>query len=132
MTVTDWFHFGRTALQSQEKRSLPAPLIIPTRVPYIIPPKGIDMSGIKSAYELAMERAGGKTSQLTDEQKTALAEIDSKTKAKVAETEIMFEQQITAETDPAKTALIKQTRQEQIARIKSDAEAEKEAVRRDA
>ncbi len=87
------------------------------------------MSGMKSAYELAMERLGGEASDLTDEQKAALAEIDSKMKAKVAETEIMFDQQLAAERDPAKAGLIQQTRQQTIARIKEDAEAEKEKIR---
>ena len=69
---------------------------------------------------------------LSDDQKAALAEIDSKMKAKVAETEIMFDQQIATERDPAKLAFIQQTRQEQIAKVKNDAEAEKENVRREA
>jgi len=90
------------------------------------------MSGMKSAYELAMERAGGEADPLSDDQKAALAEIDSKMKAKVAETEIMFDQQIATERDPAKLAFIQQTRQEQIAKVKNDAEAEKENVRREA
>ena len=87
------------------------------------------MSGMKSAYELAMERLGGESNELTDEQKQAIAHIDARAKAKVAETEIMFDQQLAGEADPAKAALIQQTRQEQIAKIKQDAEEEKEAVR---
>lgn len=90
------------------------------------------MSGMKSAYELAMERLGGESSELSDEQKAAIAEIDSKMKAKVAETEIMFEQQLAAETDPAKAAFAQQTRQQAIAKIKEDAEAEKENIRQEA
>ena len=88
------------------------------------------MSGMKSAYELAMERAGGEADELTTAQKTALAEIDSKMKGKVAETEIMFDQQLASETDPAKASLIQQTRQGQIAKIKETAEEEKEHVRK--
>ena len=91
-----------------------------------------DMSGMKSAYELAMERLGGESDELTTEQKEAIAEIDSRMKAKVAETEIMFDQQLATEADPAKAALIQQTRQQQIAKIKGDAEAEKEHVRSNA
>ena len=87
------------------------------------------MSEMKSAYELAMERFGGKSKELTENQKAAIAEIDSKMKAKVAETEIMFDRQLAAETDPAKAALINRTRQQQIAKIKDDAEQEKERVR---
>ncbi len=87
------------------------------------------MSGMKSAYELAMERAGGESNKLTDEQKAAIAEIDSRMKAKIAETEIMFDQQLASENDPAKAAFIQRTRQEQIAKLKNDAESEKEAIR---
>ena len=84
---------------------------------------------MKSAYELAMERLGGESNELSEEQKSALARIDSKMKAKIAETEIMFDQQIAAESDPARAALIRQTKQEQIAEIKADAEDDKEAIR---
>jgi hypothetical protein len=87
------------------------------------------MSKMKSAYELAMERFGGESNELSDEQKTAIAEIDSKLKAQVAEAEIMFDQQLASEMDPAKAALIQQTRQQQIAKLKKDAEYEKENIR---
>ena len=90
------------------------------------------MSGMKSAYELAMERAGGESNNLSDEQKSALADIDSKMKAKLAETEIMFDQQIATETDPAKAAFAQQTRQKALEKIKWDAEDEKEAIRQSA
>ena len=84
---------------------------------------------MKSAYELAMERAGGEADELTTAQKNAIAEVDSKMKARIAETEIMFDQQLTAETDPAKASFIQQTRQEQLAKIKENAEEEKGRVR---
>ena len=87
------------------------------------------MSGMKSAYELAMERMGGEGPSLSDTQKTTIAEIDSKMKAKLAETKISFDQQIASEVDPAKAAFFQQTRQRQIAKIKEAAEAEKEEVR---
>lgn len=87
---------------------------------------------MKSAYELAMERTNDAAVKLTDEQKAAITEIDTKMKAKVAETEIMFDQQLAAESDPAKASMIQQTRQQQIAKIKSDAEDEKEAMRQSA
>ncbi len=90
------------------------------------------MSGMKSAYELAMERLGGEANELTDEQKAAITEIDSRMKAQIAETEIMFDQQLADEADPAKAALIQQTRQQQIAKIKADAETEKEGIRQQA
>lgn len=90
------------------------------------------MSGMKSAYELAMERAGGVSKKLSDEQKTAMADIDSKMKAKIAETEIMFDQQLAKEIDPAKAAFAQQTRQQQLAKIRATAESDKEAIRQSA
>ena len=90
------------------------------------------MGGMKSAYELAMERLGGESNELTEKQKQAIAEIDAKAKAGIAETEIMFDQQLAAESDPARAALIQQTRQQQIDKIRREAEDEKEGVRREA
>lgn len=90
------------------------------------------MSGIKSAYELAMERLGGETIELSGEQKQAMADIDSRMKAKIAETEIMFDQQMASESNPAKVAFIRQTRQKQIARMREDAEAQKGQIRKEA
>jgi len=87
------------------------------------------MSGMKSAYELAMERMGGEAHELTDQQKADIAEIDSKMKAKVAETEIMFDQQLASEIDPAKASLIQQTKVELLTKIKATAEVDKENVR---
>jgi hypothetical protein len=87
------------------------------------------MSGMKSAYELAMERMGGEAEELRDDQKAALADIDARTKARIAETEIMFDQQLAAEADPAKAALLQQTRQDQTAKIREEAEAEKQQIR---
>jgi hypothetical protein len=88
------------------------------------------MSGMKSAYELAMERMGGEIRELTDEQKSDIAGIDSKMKSKIAETEIMFDQQLASENDPAKASLMQQTKAEQIAKIRSEAETDRETVRR--
>ena len=87
------------------------------------------MSGMKSAYELAMERLGGQSKELTDEQKALIADIDIKMKSKVAEAQIMFDQQLAEEADPAKAAFIQQTRQQQISKIKADAEEAKQQVR---
>ena len=84
---------------------------------------------MKSAYELAMERLGGESKALTDEQKALIADIDARMKASIAETEIMFDQQLAEESDPAKAAFIQQTRQEQITRIRADAEEEKQRIR---
>ena len=87
------------------------------------------MSGMKSAYELAMERLGGESKELTDEQKAVIADIDIKMKSSIAEAQIMFDQQLAAEADPAKAAFIQQTRQQQIAKIKADADEAKQQIR---
>ena len=87
------------------------------------------MSGMKSAYELAMERLGGGLKELTDEQKDAIADIDIKMKSGIAEAQIMFDQQLAEETDPAKAAFIQQTRQQQIAKIKAEADEAKQQIR---
>ena len=87
------------------------------------------MSGMKSAYELAMERLGGESNTLTVEQKADIADIDNKMKSGIAEAQIMFDQQLAAETDPAKAAFIQQTRQQQIAKIKADADEAKKQIR---
>ena len=74
--------------------------------------------GIKSAYELAMERLEqkeGKLKPLTDEQKAAIAEADSEMQAKIAQIEITMDPQI---------AQVRMTGDEQQAR---DLEAQKAA-----
>jgi hypothetical protein len=113
---------------SLQKNSIPT-VEYPRLATYIPRQKEAFMSGMKSAYELAMERMGGEADELTNAQKIAIAEIDSKMKAKLAETEIMFDQQLASETDPAKASLLQQTRQEQLAKIKENSEAEKERMR---
>jgi len=58
-----------------------------------------DDKGIKSAYELALERLGGGTTAppaLTPEQKVALADIDREINAKLAEQEILAKSRIQA------------------------------------
>lgn len=46
---------------------------------------------LKSAYEMALERAGGEpTRKLSDSQRAQLAEIDAKFKAQIAEKEILL------------------------------------------
>jgi hypothetical protein len=87
------------------------------------------MSGMKSAYELAMDRLGGESKELTDEQKAVIADIDIKMKSRIAEAQIMFDQQLVEEPDPAKAAFIQQTRQQQISKIKADADEQKQQIR---
>ena len=40
---------------------------------------------MKSSYELAMERMGGEEKPINEDQKSKIAEIDSRYKAKIAE-----------------------------------------------
>lgn len=50
---------------------------------------------LKSAYELALEKTGGlKENALSPSQKKLLAEIDAKFAAKIAESEILFNQKM--------------------------------------
>ncbi len=89
---------------------------------------------MKSAYELAMERLqkNAPTVQLTDEQKTQLAEIDSQFKAKRAEKEVFLKDQIakaraTGSFDEAET--IEKQLASELRRLDEDCEAKKEKLR---
>lgn len=87
---------------------------------------------MKSAYELAMSRLeqGSPTRSLTEEQKKALAEIDSEYDAKVAERKIFLEGEIAkiAGDEFAGDSLRKQLASE-IASIEEKRESKKEKVR---
>lgn len=89
---------------------------------------------MKSAYELAMSRLeqGSPTRSLTEEQKKALAEIDSEYDAKVAERKIFLEGEIakSAGDEHAITSLRAQLASE-IASIEEKRESKKEKVRQD-
>ena len=90
---------------------------------------------MKSAYELAMERLekrDGKGVALSAAQKKAIAEIDEKARAAVAELEILLKPQIAAAAleDPAKAAGLEETLRRGIDKARRDADDEKDAVRR--
>ncbi|MDD5678082.1 MAG: hypothetical protein PHW60_08855 [Kiritimatiellae bacterium] len=91
---------------------------------------------LKSALDLAMERLekrDGAMARLTDAQKTALAEVDRKTKAKQAELEILGSDRLAkAGEDPEKIELIKTEQRAEIEKIKVRAEEEKERIRKGA
>jgi len=91
---------------------------------------------MKSAYELAMERLQ-KTSlslSLTEEQKKALAEIDSKYRAKIAEKELFLRDQIGKAQTQGKIdeidSLEKQLASD-VRRLGEECEAAKEKLRND-
>lgn len=91
---------------------------------------------MKSAYELAMERLekddpGGSVS-LSDEQKQALADIDTKYKAKIAEREVFLEKQLLEARRSRDTDAIEQIRTQlrnERLRLEEERESAKEKVR---
>ncbi len=93
-------------------------------------------SGLKSAFDLAMERLekkNGPVAALNAQQKAALAEADSKTQAFVAETEIVLNQQIAAARaagDLEKAGQLELQRANEIRKIRERGEAEKEDIRK--
>ena len=89
---------------------------------------------MKSAYELAMERLQKQSPdrQLTDAQKSTLAEIDTAAKAKIAEQELFLRDKIASAAAEGKYEEAVQLEQQlvrEIRRINEDAEAKKEKVR---
>lgn len=90
-------------------------------------------TSLKSSFDLAMERLiqrGGQSLSLTDEQKKAIAEVEQKTKAKIAELEIMLKTRLTqAGDDQGKEKQLKSNHQMEIAKVREKAEEEKERIR---
>ncbi|HCN10069.1 MAG TPA: hypothetical protein DIT01_19255 [Lentisphaeria bacterium] len=86
---------------------------------------------MKSAYELAMEKFGGDaTPKLTAQQKAEIAEIDNRFKAKIAEAEVMSQQQIDqAADDPAKVDQMREALATEIRRMREKAERQKNKIR---
>ncbi|MBU4200854.1 MAG: hypothetical protein KKG09_02165 [Verrucomicrobia bacterium] len=93
-----------------------------------------DEKSLKSAFDLAMERLAGTDGpavRLSNAQKAALAEIDRKTKAKLAELEILGSDRLAkAEADPEKGEVIRAEQRAAMEKIRSRAEEEKERVRK--
>lgn len=91
---------------------------------------------LKSALDLAMERLAqrdGTLARLSAAQKAALAEVDRKTKAKLAEREILGSDRLAkAGEDPEKIEPIKAEQRAEIGKIKARAEEEKERIRKGA
>ncbi len=89
---------------------------------------------MKSAYELAMERLEQSEPQvkLTEEQKAELAAIDDKFTAKIAEREVFLNDLLVkaqAEGNFAEIPELETQRAREIASLKEECEAAKEAVR---
>ena len=89
---------------------------------------------MKSAYELAMERLEKQspTAKLTEEQRTAIAEIESSYRAKIAEREVFLQAQLQkaldardeAEADAVRLQLSREVR-----RLQEECEDKKARVR---
>lgn len=89
---------------------------------------------MKSAYELAMERLDkdGPALTLTDEQRAALAELDSVYQAKLAEKEIFLQGQIGKAVESGDAEAIASLERQMAAdrnNLAADLETKKEAVR---
>ena len=89
---------------------------------------------MKSSYELAMERFGdGDDSKaLTDEQKAAIAEIEVKYKAKIAERKIFLEKSLAdalATENDGEAEEIRRQIAEEVSALEEEAEQAKEKIR---
>ena len=93
--------------------------------------------GLKSSYELAMERlkkkdeeAGIEPVTLTDEQKAAIAEARNFYDSKIAEQEVLYQSKMRATLDPAERDKLTETYRRDRERLTSDRNAKVEKLRR--
>ena len=89
---------------------------------------------MKSAYEKAMERLGGDEpiKKLSDDQKAALAKVDEKFKAKIAEKELFLNEQLAKATETAnylEIPQIEEQKRREIAKLEKQRETEKDQIR---
>jgi hypothetical protein len=85
---------------------------------------------LKSAWELALERTGGKTAgKLTDAQKAKLAELDRIYTAKIAERELELKPKIAAAGTPEDRQRLEETLRAEIAKLRRKLEEQKDKVR---
>ncbi len=85
---------------------------------------------LKSAWELALERTGGKTTgKLTAAQKEKLAEIDRVFTAKIAERELELKPRIAVAGTPEERQKLEEILRNEIAKLRAKLEDEKEKVR---
>ena len=89
---------------------------------------------MKSAYELAMEKleAEEPSTVLTATQKEALASIDTRYTAKIAEREVFLQKQLQSAVDsgnPTEAEAIREQLIREKARLEDEREAEKEKLR---
>jgi hypothetical protein len=92
-------------------------------------------SGLKSAFDLAMERMaqrGESMARLSEAQKKAIAETASRTKAKIAEVEILYDKKLAearAAEDAEKVKKIEDELRAEIAKLRAKEEDEKTRIR---
>ena len=84
---------------------------------------------MKSSFELAMERLGGSTKKLSDDQKIKIAEIDSKYKAKIAGIKLRSQEDLAKTANPEEDDKIRKEVSDEIQRLESKCEKEKDKVR---
>ena len=88
---------------------------------------------LKSSWELALERTGGKsTAKLTNEQKAKLAELDKVYTAKIAERELELKPKIATAHAAGKTddaQKLDEILRNEVAKLRGKLEDEKEKVR---
>jgi len=89
---------------------------------------------MKSAYELAMERLNktSPTVKLTDEQKKEIAELESKSAAKIAERELFIKGEIVKAIDKGDMEAVEQLEKQLVSdrkSIQADLEEKKTKVR---
>jgi hypothetical protein len=88
---------------------------------------------LKSSWELALERTGGKSSaKLTNEQKAKLAELDKVYTAKIAERELELKPKIAAAHaagKPEDAQKLDEIFRSEVAKLRGKLEDEKEKVR---
>ncbi len=93
-------------------------------------------SGIKSAYDLAMEKleqTEGVHAPVSEEQKKAIAQVDSETQAKIAEIEISSQHRVgeaLASGDVGKIQELEAQRVDETRKAREEGEAKKDAVRK--
>ena len=88
--------------------------------------------GLKSSFDLAMERLAareGPMRSLTTAQKNEIAEIEQKTRARIAEMEILYAQKIAQATESENVMELKQELHARTQREREQADAQKEQVR---
>jgi hypothetical protein len=95
-----------------------------------------DEKGLKSSYELAMERlrkkdaeAGIERRPVTDAQKAAIGEIRNFYEAKIAELEVLHQGRMRSSLDPAERATLEEHHRRERDRLVSERDAKIEKAR---